>query len=50
MINQTPADLYDLSLTSKNKSKLSQTSVENLSAGKNDAINALNTLEKLLES
>ena len=50
IVNQTPSDLYDLSLTSKNKSKLSQTAVENLSSGKNDAINALNSLEKLLES
>lgn len=42
--------LYDLSLTKWNKSKLSQTTVENLSAGKNDALKALDSVEKLLES
>ena len=50
VIEQTPSNLYDLSLTSKNKSKLSQTAVENLSAGKNDALNALDSVERLLDT
>ncbi len=43
-------NLYDLSLTQGSKSKLSQTAVENLSTGAQDAISALNKVWELLDA